>query len=96
MLLICYDVNSIQAPLFRYNFKHEQLDKAHQFNQIRVEAALKQKDRLVIVDNTNTMSWEMRPYFFLAAQYKYTIFIEEPKTSWFFKPKESCELIHLF
>jgi len=72
----------------RYCFNHYELGEAHQSNQKRVEEALKHGERLVIVDNTNTMSWEMRPYFYLAAEHKYRVFLQEPETEWFNNPKE--------
>ena len=49
---------------------------------------------LIIIDNTNTMSWEMRPYIELGVNFKYKMHILEPNTSWKFKPgilsKRNC------
>ena len=48
--------------------------------------ALKDGQKLVIVDNTNTMSWEFRPYVELGVKYGYKLHILEPDTEWKFKP----------
>jgi len=53
-----------------------------------VGAALQRGDRLVIVDNTNTMSWEIRPYIAMGAENGYVVHIQQPDTPWFFNPKE--------
>ena len=42
----------------------------------------------IIIDNTNSQSWEMRPYCSLALQYKYNVEFCIPDTEWAFKPKE--------
>ena len=50
-------------------------------------AAVKDRVRLVIIDNTNTMAWEMRPYIELALNNGYKVHILEPDTPWKFKPR---------
>ena len=47
---------------------------------------MKDGQKLVIVDNTNTMSWEFRPYIELGVKYGYKLHIMEPDTEWKFKP----------
>ena len=42
---------------------------------------------LVIIDNTNTMAWEMRPYVELGLNNNYKVHIMEPDTPWKFKPR---------
>ena len=79
---------NINKVLFsRYNFNPMELSDAHSFNQNRVRTAAKGRERLIVVDNTNTMSWEMRPYAALAAEFKYKLFIQEPQTAWAFNAK---------
>jgi len=70
-----------------YSFKADMLGEAHTWNQRRAMAAVKDRVRLVIIDNTNTMAWEMRPYIELALNNKYKVRILEPDTPWKFKPK---------
>ena len=72
-----------------------ELADAHSYNQKRVRAAAGRHERLIIVDNTNTMSWEMRPYIALAAEHRYKLFIQEPTTTWAFNAKvvPACNII---
>ena len=49
-----------------YTFRADLLTEGHSWNQRRAMAAVKDRVRLVIIDNTNTMAWEMRPYVELA------------------------------
>lgn len=42
----------------------------------------------VIIDNTNTQMWEMKPYAMVAAQNGYIIEILEPDTPWAFNDRE--------
>ena len=74
-------------------FNPSELGAAHEFTQARVRAALQQGRRLVIVDNTNTMSWEIRPYLQLAAGRGYRTFLQEPTTPWIFNAKEGAILV---
>eukprot|EP00090_Calanus_glacialis_P009513 TRINITY_DN17898_c0_g1_i2.p1 TRINITY_DN17898_c0_g1~~TRINITY_DN17898_c0_g1_i2.p1 ORF type:complete len:706 (-),score=276.50 TRINITY_DN17898_c0_g1_i2:410-2527(-) len=70
-----------------YTFRADLLTEAHSWNQRRAMAAVKDRVRLVIIDNTNTMAWEMRPYIELALNNGYKIHILEPDTPWKFKPR---------
>ena len=79
--------------MFRYAFNAGELSQAHEFNQSQVRAALQRRDGLVIVDNTNTMSWEMRPYLVMAAEQGYLLYLQEPPTAWFNNPKETTEIL---
>ena len=47
---------------------------------------MKDGQNLVIIDNTNTQSWEMRAYIELGARYGYKMHLFEPDTDWKFKP----------
>jgi len=70
-----------------FTFKPELLGDAHAWNQRRAKDAVKDKMMLVIIDNTNTMAWEMRPYVELGLNNNYKVHIMEPDTAWKFKPK---------
>ena len=58
---------------YRFVFSDNHLAYSH--CQQRVEQALSRGDEKIIVDNTFTLGWEMEPYFKLAAQYGYTVFV---------------------
>ncbi len=51
----------------KYNFRPERTKNHHRLNQQRVEGYLESKYS-VIVDNTNTMAWEARPYVEMAVK----------------------------
>ena len=70
-----------------YVFKPELLGNAHAWNQKRAMDAVNDRSNLIIIDNTNTMAWEMRPYVELAVNNNYKVHIMEPDTPWKFKPK---------
>lgn len=72
----------------QYRFMPEQLSEAHAYNHERASKAVKDNIPLIIIDNTNTMSWEFRPYMEMAASYGYNIQLLEPTTDWKFKPKQ--------
>ena len=55
----------------RYRFNPGLLGEAHSSNQARVAEAVGRGERLVVVDNTNTCSWEMKPYITLAVNNGY-------------------------
>ena len=71
----------------QYIFRPEQLSEAHAYNQQRASEAVKNKNRLIIIDNTNTCSWEMKPYIVLGLNNFYKLRIIEPETDWRFKPR---------
>lgn len=65
-----------------YAYDFNQLDQAHNWNQKRVSEALKRGINPVVVDNTNSQSWEMRPYVFMAVEQGYSVEVLEPVTEW--------------
>ena len=71
----------------QYIFRPEELSNAHKANHDQAAQAVRNKVPLVVIDNTNTQSWEMRPYFELGVANSYKIQILEPSTDWKFKPK---------
>jgi len=61
-----------------YQFDASRLGENHELNRQRTEEAMKNGQSVVIVDNTNTKFWEMRPYVLLAQKYGYTVDFKEP------------------
>lgn len=56
-----------------YNFDPSKLKEAHDWCRFYVEETMKDADD-VIVSNTFTTEWEMKPYLDLAEKYGYTVF----------------------
>lgn len=57
-----------------YNWKQQDLSKAHKWCQANVETMLSLSLPKVIVSNTFTTEKEMQPYIELAEKYGYTVF----------------------
>ena len=56
-------------------FSDELLDQAHQWCQSIVRSYLEQQDgRTIIVHNTNTIDWEMKPYLDMAEKHGARVF----------------------
>ncbi|CAL1265831.1 unnamed protein product [Larinioides sclopetarius] len=72
----------------KYAFDPTLLDEAHYWNQNRAREALLNNVTPIIIDNTNTETWEMLPYIKMGRKFNYEIIILEPNTPWKFKPKE--------
>ena len=70
----------------QFRFRPELLSEAHSYNQKRASEAVKERKKLIIIDNTNTFAWEMRPYIELGVNNYYTVKIIEPSTEWRLKP----------
>lgn len=71
-----------------YQFNPNMLGDAHEWNKRRVFEAMMLGMSPIIVDNTNTEMWEMKPYAGYAVQYGYAVEILEPLTVWIFNPPE--------
>ncbi|XP_036760904.2 NEDD4-binding protein 2-like 2 isoform X1 [Manis pentadactyla] len=71
---------------YRYNV--DQLGDAHDWNQSRAKQAINQGRSPVIIDNTNTQAWEMKPYVEMAIGKGYRVEFHEPETWWKFDPEE--------
>ncbi|XP_045700748.1 NEDD4-binding protein 2-like 2 isoform X2 [Phyllostomus hastatus] len=71
---------------YRYNVN--QLGDAHDWNQNRAKQAINQGRSPVIIDNTNTQAWEMKPYVEMAIGKGYRVEFHEPNTWWKFDPEE--------
>ncbi len=57
----------------KYNFDQSKLKNAHEWCKQQAEESMKNKEN-VVVSNTFTTEWEMKPYLDLAEKYGYTVF----------------------
>nr|XP_014434569.1 NEDD4-binding protein 2-like 2 isoform X4 [Pelodiscus sinensis] len=71
-----------------YTYNVAQLGDAHDWNQKRAKQAMDQGRTPVIIDNTNTQAWEMKPYVEMALGKGYRVEFHEPDTWWKFDPAE--------
>jgi predicted kinase len=78
--LVCEaDKYFIDKETGEYNFDFTKIKEAHKFCQDKVETYMKdslvndQFYRDIVVSNTFTQEWEMKPYFELAKQYGYQV-----------------------
>ncbi|XP_012996392.1 NEDD4-binding protein 2-like 2 isoform X3 [Cavia porcellus] len=71
-----------------YKYNVNQLSDAHDWNQNRAKQAIDQGRSPVIIDNTNTQAWEMKPYVEMAIGKGYRVEFHEPETWWKFDPEE--------
>ena len=71
-----------------YAFDPNRLAEAHAWNQQRVVEAMQAGISPIVVDNTNTRAWEMKPYVEAAQGFGYEVRIEEPTSDWWkrFRP----------
>ena len=75
----------------KYDWKPENIGKAHAWNQRRAMTAVEACVPVIVIDNTNTTLREMRAYrqhMKLAMLHGYTISVEESDTSWAFDVDE--------
>ena len=68
----------------KYVFNLAKSGEYHKQNQERVRLAMSNGLSPIVVDNTNTQIWEMKPYANFAKEYGYTLEIASPNTSWRF------------
>jgi len=61
-----------------YNFDPKRIGINHARNQERTRQAMQAKTPCIIIDNTNTQAWEMKPYAQAAVEFGYQIEIREP------------------
>ncbi|KFP88237.1 NEDD4-binding protein 2-like 2, partial [Acanthisitta chloris] len=71
-----------------YTYNAAQLGDAHEWNQKRAKQAMEHGKSPVIIDNTNTQAWEMKPYVEVALEKGYRVEFHEPDTWWKFDPEE--------
>lgn len=63
----------------RYVFDPRMIGANHSRNQERARKKMQEGTPCVIIDNTNTQAWEMRPYVEAALELGYEIEIHEPE-----------------
>lgn len=56
-----------------YRFDPSKLGAAHAWNLRRAVSAMESAIPVVVIDNTNTQAWEMRPYAEAALAHGYTV-----------------------
>ena len=57
-----------------YNFDVTKIKDAHQWCQSFVKTDMIMEYPKIVVSNTSTQEWEMKPYFDLAKEFGYTVF----------------------
>jgi len=62
---------------YRAAWAHHKLGRAHQWNERRVEDAMRQGVNPIVLDNTNISIKEVKPYVKMAYEHGYDIQIEE-------------------
>ena len=75
-----YPVHSIDAYFTdavtgAYNFEFEKNHLAYKQCEEYTLNSIKQGTEKIFIDNTFTIEWELEPYFKLASQYNYQIFV---------------------
>jgi len=63
----------------KYVFDPKKIGENHKKNQDRTTQGMKDRIPLIIIDNTNTQAWEMKPYVLAAIEHEYQIEIHEPE-----------------
>ena len=58
-----------------YNFKHTENYLAYKHCEEQTKANMLKDCEKIFVHNTFTLDWEMEPYFKLASEYQYSIFV---------------------
>ena len=58
-----------------YTFEFDKNHLAYNQCMEKTKAAMQTGDSKIIVDNTFTMDWEMEPYFKLASEFNYRLFV---------------------
>ena len=71
-----------------YDFDPSKIGEAHEWNKSRVRQAIEQGISPIVVDNTNTQLWEMRPYVEAAVSHGYNVTFQEADTPWKFDAEE--------
>lgn len=83
VLILSTDDYFINRNTQVYEFNSNLLGIAHQWNLQRAKTAIENKVEVIIIDNTNTQSWEAKPYATIALQHgTYSIDVQEPDSEW--------------
>jgi predicted kinase len=62
------------TPSGKYEFNPTKIKDAHQWCQSFVKTDMILEYPKIVVSNTSTQEWEMKPYFDLAKEFGYTVF----------------------
>ena len=62
------------TPSGKYEFNPTKIKDAHQWCQNFVKTDMTLEYPKIVVSNTSTQEWEMKPYFDLAKEFGYTVF----------------------
>lgn len=57
-----------------YKFNPNEIALAHSYCQYKCKYLMEENRAHIVVTNTNTREWEMKPYFDLAEEYGYRVF----------------------
>ena len=71
-----------------YVFDPNKIAEYHKRNQGKARKAISEGVSPVVIDNTNTTAWEMRPYVETGLRHGYKIQFVEPDTSWRYDPDQ--------
>ena len=71
-----------------YVFDPKKIAVYHKRNQERAREAVREGVSPVVIDNTNTTVWEMRPYVETGVRHGYRVQFVEPDTSWRYDPDQ--------
>ncbi|AOP36116.1 AAA family ATPase [Leptospira tipperaryensis] len=58
-----------------YRFQYAENHLAYKACEERTRKAMEERSPKIFLDNTFTLSWEMEPYFRLASEFDYTVFV---------------------
>ena len=86
-LIVCAD-DFFTEPDGTYNFDPSKLGEAHQWCHRVAKKGMEGRVSPIIIDNTNTELWEMKPYVAPAFRLGYHIEFVEPQTPWAWNVKE--------
>ncbi|CAF2873529.1 unnamed protein product [Rotaria sp. Silwood2] len=87
-LILSADDYFADNNLNKYIFDSNKLDEAHRYTSRQASVALKRNISPIIIDNTNTQAWEMKPYVTMGKEAGYDILLVEPQTPWRYKARE--------
>lgn len=71
-----------------YDYQPQKISEAHGWNHQRAFNVMSKGCSPVIIDNTNTQMWEMKPYASMATDFGYILEILEPDTHWCYNERE--------
>jgi predicted kinase len=74
-----------------YLWTHTVLSSAHKINQEKARLACFRGCPQIVIDNTNTTTKEVKPYYNIAMEYGYEVELLIPTTKWAFDVDECFE-----